>query len=196
LYKPTLPQLINYISSGIKDLPNQSVILIYLSADPVEAQTQKSRYDSETYCCGGVATKGFKQEEFEKKPPSVKETNCLYPGDLLPFTRRPMMLIVESSNSEAFSSIPVLFGQPLVCLLAPKHLPSTFQDTSRAGGLLTLFLHSPLVAFCYVSSITDVQLSLWQQCQELVTKVMLQIRIIVQNSKEIGWLLLLAVDCS
>jgi hypothetical protein len=67
--------LINYISSGIKDLPNQSVILIYLSADPVEAQTQKSRYDSETYCCGGVATKGFKQEEFEKKPPSVKETN-------------------------------------------------------------------------------------------------------------------------
>jgi hypothetical protein len=107
-----------------------------------------------------------------------------------------MMLIVESSNSEAFSSIPVLFGQPLVCLLAPKHLPSTFQDTSRAGGLLTLFLHSPLVAFCYVSSITDVQLSLWQQCQELVTKVMLQIRIIVQNSKEIGWLLLLAVDCS
>jgi hypothetical protein len=127
LYKPTLPQLINYISSGIKDLPNQSVILIYLSADPVEAQTQKSRYDSETYCCGGVATKGFKQEEFEKKPPSVKETNCLYPGDLLPFTRRPMMLIVESSNSEAFSSIPVLFGQPLVCLLAPKHLPSTFQ---------------------------------------------------------------------
>jgi Fe-S oxidoreductase len=30
---------------------------------------------AETYCCGGVATKGFKQEEFEKKPPSVKETN-------------------------------------------------------------------------------------------------------------------------
>lgn len=32
-----------------------------------------------------------------------------YPGDLLPFTRRPMMLIVESGASQAFS-VMVLYA--------------------------------------------------------------------------------------
>ncbi|XP_062516124.1 protein SCAI-like [Corticium candelabrum] len=183
LYKPTLLQLVNFISNGVKELHNQSVVLLYLSASGVEAQ--KANYEDGPYCHGGVSVKDFKHDDFTKKPPQLKETHCFYPGDLLPFTRRPMMLIVESGASQAFSSMPRLFGQPLICLLAPRNFPSTFQDTSRTGGLLTLFLYSPLIALCYVCGIADIRFSLWEQCQKHVKKTLLHVRNLILHSKEI-----------
>lgn len=31
-------------------------------------------------------------------------SNNLYPGDLIPFTRRPLFLIIDSDNSDAFKA--------------------------------------------------------------------------------------------
>jgi len=31
-------------------------------------------------------------------------TNNLYPGDLIPFTRKPLFLIIDSDNSHAFKA--------------------------------------------------------------------------------------------
>ena len=47
----------------------------------------------------------------------------LYPEDLIPFTRKPLFVIVESHNSEIFQSIPNVFNQPLICLMSPTKLP-------------------------------------------------------------------------
>lgn len=46
----------------------------------------------------GVATRG--------KNSGYKEPHCLYPGDLYPFTRRPMFIIIDSDNSFVFQHIP------------------------------------------------------------------------------------------
>lgn len=36
--------------------------------------------------------------------------NCIYPSDFLPFTRRPLLLIIDSESSEAFkASITSIF---------------------------------------------------------------------------------------
>ena len=51
----------------------------------------------------------------------------LYPGDLIPFVRKPLFLIVDSDNSWVFQSIPPLFGQPLVILMSPQDVPSQYQ---------------------------------------------------------------------
>jgi hypothetical protein len=51
----------------------------------------------------------------------------LYPGDLYSFTRRPCFLIVDSDNSSAFASVPHHFDQPLVVLMSPQDVPSTFR---------------------------------------------------------------------
>ena len=53
----------------------------------------------------------------------------LYPGDLYAFTRRPTFLIVDSDNSSAYGSFGpnTSFEQPLVVLMSPQDVPSTFR---------------------------------------------------------------------
>ena len=60
--------------------------------------------------------------------------SSLYPGDLYAFTRRPTFLIVDSDNSSAFAAVPQHFEQPLVVLMSPTDVPSTFR------GELILFV--------------------------------------------------------
>lgn len=56
-----------------------------------------------------------------------KEQQCLHPGDLYPFTRRPLFIIIDSDNSYVFQHIPRHFGQPLVILMSPLDVPQPFQ---------------------------------------------------------------------
>lgn len=46
----------------------------------------------------GIACRG--------KGNGYKEPHCLYPGDLYPFTRRPLFIIVDSDNSFVFQHVP------------------------------------------------------------------------------------------
>ena len=55
----------------------------------------------------------------------------LYPGDLMPFVRKPLFLIVDSDNSWVFQSVPQLFGQPLVVLMSPQDVPAQYQGQLR-----------------------------------------------------------------
>lgn len=53
----------------------------------------------------GIACRG--------KGNGYKEPHCLYPGDLYPFTRRPLFIIIDSDNSFVFQHVPryVFFHQ-------------------------------------------------------------------------------------
>lgn len=75
------------------------------------------------YDLGGVSTSSKREGEHKK----TKEVHCLYPGDLYPFTRRPLFVIVDSDNSFVFQHIPRYFGQPLVTLMSPQDTPPAFQ---------------------------------------------------------------------
>jgi len=160
LYKPSLPQLQVFLASGYRELPPQGALLLYISADgsfPVEPMPEDTGYD-----LGGVLMAPLREVEPDKK--TGKQHCCLFPGDLFPYTRRPTFLILDSDNSLAFSSIPHYFDMPLVVLMSPQDVPPTFQDHAHKGSLFTLFLHSPLSAFCFVTNIVDVPLHLWDKC--------------------------------
>lgn len=62
-----------------------------------------------------------------KTAANLKDSHCLYPGDLYPFTRRPMFIVIDSDNSFVFAHIPKYFGQPLVILMSPQDIPQNFQ---------------------------------------------------------------------
>ena len=49
---------------------------------------------------GGVATSSRKRAD--KTDPSDR-IHCLHPADLVPFTRKPLCLIIDSDNSTAFA---------------------------------------------------------------------------------------------
>lgn len=84
------------------------------------------------YELGGLAT-SVKRDGMDSgmvnrgKGNAYKEPHCLYPGDLYPFTRRPMFIIIDSDNSFVFQHIPRYFGQPLVILMSPQDVPTAFQ---------------------------------------------------------------------
>ncbi|KAL3871080.1 hypothetical protein ACJMK2_039100 [Sinanodonta woodiana] len=173
LYKPTYSQLNTFLSSGFKELPPNGAMLLYISADGCLGNAKHT--DDAAYDLGGVVTNSRRDGDPPNKTKrlgTLKEAHCLHPGDLYPYTRKPLFLIIDSDNSSAFQHFPSLFGQPLVCLLSPEQVPATMQDQHTKGNLFTLFLHSPLMAFCYVCNIIDIPITLWDKCQGQVDKFM------------------------
>ncbi|XP_075935960.1 protein SCAI [Anarhichas minor] len=187
LYKPTFSQLFTFLSASFKELPANSVLLVYLSATGV-FPTGNSDYEG-PYDFGGVLTNTNRDvvngETVQKRNQAQKEMHCLHPGDLFPFTRKPLFVIVDSSNSTAYKHFTNLFGQPLVCLLSPTVYPKSVQDQSQRGSLFTLFLYSPLLAFASVCGLTSVQRGLWERAQEFLCKVYRDIGQMITRSRTI-----------
>ncbi|XP_026461155.1 protein SCAI-like [Ctenocephalides felis] len=185
LYAPTLAQLLLFLAAGSRELPQGGALLLYLSADAcfgassgTNGRKVQSNTDEIGYESGGVVTSTKRDtsppSHHHRAPPHChtddamghgKDPHCLYPGDLYPFTRRPMFLVVDSDNSFAFQNIPRYFGQPLVALLSPQDIPPAFQDLQRDGSLFTLFLHSPLLALCRCCHIVDLSAHTWDRCR-------------------------------
>lgn len=163
LFRPALGQLLIYIANAYKEIGDNSVLLIYLSADGVRASPAEG--GAAVGYNGGCATSFRKPvEKSAEISESVAAIHCLHPGDLLPFTRKPMFLIVDSSNSIAFKNLPRLFNQPLLCLMSPTSSP--FGDAANTGSLMTMFLYSPLIAFCHLADITELTPEVWTQLSE------------------------------
>ncbi|XP_056289088.1 protein SCAI [Pseudoliparis swirei] len=182
---PTQPAL--FSSASFKELPANSALLVYLSATGV-FPTGNSDYEG-PYDFGGVLTNTNRDvvngETLQKKSQAQKEMHCLHPGDLFPFTRKPLFVIVDSSNSSAYKHFTNLFGQPLVCLLSPTVYPKSVQDQCQRGSLFTLFLYSPLLAFSSVCGLSSVQRGLWERAQEFLSKVYQDIGQMITRSRTI-----------
>ncbi|POI32457.1 hypothetical protein CIB84_003791, partial [Bambusicola thoracicus] len=141
------------------------------------------------YDFGGVLTNSNRDvingDAIHKRNQSYKEMHCLHPGDLYPFTRKPLFIIVDSSNSVAYKNFTNLFGQPLVCLLSPTAYPKALQDQSQRGSLFTLFLNNPLMAFLFVSGLSSMRRGLWEKCQDYLRKINRDIAQLLTHSRSI-----------
>lgn len=143
--------------------------MMYISADG-HFSAMKHPEDM-GYDLGGVLTSSKKELDHpNKKAIQLKEMHCLYPGDLYPFTRKPFFIIVDSDNSFVFQHVPRYFGQPLVILMSPQDIPPAFQDQQHNGSLFTLFLHSPLTAFCFICNVLNIPIHLWERCQSFIDR--------------------------
>ncbi|CAG8562859.1 4802_t:CDS:10 [Acaulospora colombiana] len=163
LYKPSFSQLLVYIATAFKEITENSAMLLYISADGAK----RSNNNDQRYA-GGVATSSRKPAEKSEASDNIALINCLHPDDLVPFTRKPMFLIIDSNNSTAFSNFPMVFNQPFLCLMSPTEYPTSISDTSQIGSLFTLFLHAPLLGFAFISGISKMDLEDWEKCVNLV----------------------------
>lgn len=133
LYKPTVSQFNVFMASGQKELPANGALMLYISGDG--CFSTKPAPEDLSYDLGGVLLSTKRDYELlnailnSKLKPHTKEPNCLYPGDLQPFTRRPTFIVVDSDNSGAFANIPHHFDQPLVVLMSPQEVPSSFRGS-------------------------------------------------------------------
>uniref|UniRef100_A0A8C1UGM3 Protein SCAI-like n=1 Tax=Cyprinus carpio TaxID=7962 RepID=A0A8C1UGM3_CYPCA len=183
----TLPVTLYVDTSPFSELPANSVLLVYLSATGV---FPTGRSESEgPYDFGGVLTNTNRDvvngEMVQKRSQAQKEMHCLHPGDLFSFTRKPLFIIVDSSNSTAYKNFSNLFGQPLVCLLSPTVYPKSMQDQCQRGSLFTLFLYNPLMGFLSVCGLSSMRYGLWEKAQELLRKVFHDIGQMITSSRVI-----------
>ncbi|CAF4633078.1 unnamed protein product [Rotaria sp. Silwood1] len=209
LYKPNFSQIYAFTASAFKELPNHGILLLYISADGYDTHL-KSKIE-QSYDFGGVKTNNRRDDTIEnsnspptsttntlgkKSPPSsstittttttigsIKDIHNIFPGDLYPFLRKPLFLIIDSNNSIAFQNMPNLFGQPFVSLLSPIKLPTVFHDYQNKGSLFTLFLTSPIYAFCFVCHLNDLTNEQWNLCQEHINKIIFEITKLFLKSK-------------
>ncbi|KAJ3099341.1 hypothetical protein HDU97_003266 [Phlyctochytrium planicorne] len=185
LYRPTFAQLMLYIATAFKDISENSALLLYLSADGAKRPTKPD--NSDAAYSGGIATAQNATRKATEKGEGDQSTliHCLHSSDLLPFSRKPLFLIVDSNNSTAFKNFTKVFNQSILILMSPVEYPSSVKDTTQIGSLFTLFLHSPVKAFSFVSDIADLTAETWKKCTTIVSSIEKVIADLVEASPSI-----------
>ncbi|TGZ68796.1 hypothetical protein CRM22_004084 [Opisthorchis felineus] len=193
LYKPTFSQFNTVMAAAFKDVPATGAVLLYISADGIRAPSAK--YGDEPHAgtlgfdCGGVVTNNRREQEFNVKPKKItlKEPHCIHPGDIYPYMRKPLFLVVDSDNSTAFRNFPSLFGQPFVCLLSPEVVPDKLESMRHRGNVFTLFLHCPITAFCYICGLTTIQYKTWDRAQAILDSFLTECYRILTRSRNLDY---------
>lgn len=162
LYRPSITHFLAVLATVCEELPPDGVLLLYLSAPEYivnsnEVQSDDASSSSSSLTCDNIATSS------EKNIPNcysrhsgglnlgVKGNgglNLIYPCDLHPFTRRPLFLVIDSSNSNTFKALNKAVKGELVAMLLSPRSSSPIHDTCQPGGSqFTSFLTAPLQAF-------------------------------------------------
>lgn len=101
MYRPTMSQFLVFLANSFKELQDNNVLLLYVSADGIrDPSIEKKEDDLAVYKKGGVA---LNSRRLVDKQESGFTADCLYPEDLSIYTRKHLFLIIESNNSAAFA---------------------------------------------------------------------------------------------
>ncbi|KAJ6807169.1 protein SCAI [Iris pallida] len=192
LYRPSVTHLLMVLSTMCEELPPNGILLIHLSASgesgvklpmtltsgSAEESNEKTlgRSDHETGSSVNSPTNSQDEPSYHntENHRSIHEgclwlgyrgsngSNYLYPCDLIPFTRKPLFLVIDSYNSHAFKVIHgAEKGETTIMLLSPSaRAPpvASSNDSSRYqyGSQFTMFLTAPVQAFCSLTGISGV----------------------------------------
>ncbi|KAA3461738.1 Protein SCAI [Gossypium australe] len=176
LYRPSVTHLIAVMATICEELPPESVILVYLSASgkpshinasPVEfsggsKRTTKNKLTShnsleqnfsspESHINGKKGFSDYYDDYLWLGSKGNGGSSNLYPGDIIPFTRRPLFLVIDSDSSHAFKAER---GEKAALLLSPFRpmFKDPFSaDITQNGSQFTFFLSAPLQAFCQMT---------------------------------------------
>ncbi|MQL70536.1 hypothetical protein Taro_002830, partial [Colocasia esculenta] len=227
LYRPSISHLIAVLAAISEDISLEDVLLIYLSASGKCEQTIGFQKDnpgasSKLMNANAVSQNSHKNDKLSShdsfvngNPDNCSATglcfgsransglNCLYPSDLIPFTRRSLFLIIDSDNSRAFKadqslqlvesdcylSTIVLYGAERgeipVLLLSPERSisqsPSSTDLTSN-GSMFTYFLASPLQAFCQLVGLSDIDPETYNSSETILLAAFAQWEVVLCTS--------------
>ncbi|KAL4717846.1 hypothetical protein ACJJTC_000995 [Scirpophaga incertulas] len=193
LFTPSVGQLLTHIASAFTDVAPNGTMLLYISADGYYPQPSKYVESEEDVSdeAGGLllaaSVKNVVRDRPDRDAPTCSEMSnnkqFICAKDLVPFTRKPMLVILDSDNSYSFHNISRCYEQPLVVLMSPIEIPADFHERKRKGNLFTLFLHSPLTAICYICERTDVPLEIWERAQSILERYMAEATSIFVRSR-------------
>ncbi|CAN1288583.1 Protein SCAI [Linum perenne] len=214
LYRPSVTHLLAVMATICEELPPESVMLIYLSASGKSNQSSVSGINSnngsrkpskgkavysttladqnnskaECHSNGKAETSGYYNDYLWLGPRGNSGSNILYPGDIIPFTRKPLFLLIDSGDSHAFKVLHgVERGEPVALMLSP--LRSLFKKPSviHNGSQFTFFLTSPLQAFCQMVGLntSDIDTDEYNSAEEILATAFTEWEVILCTSRNL-----------
>nr|KYP34756.1 Protein SCAI [Cajanus cajan] len=175
LYRPSLTHFIAVLATICEELPPDGILLVYLSA------SVKMYYLFSTSNAGSYGAAQNESGCIQFGPRGDRGSNCIYPSDFLPFTRRPLLLVIDNDNSKAFKAITdqnmqviaeAEKGESVAMLLSPSCSPAVSDYSYNSNGsLFTMFLTAPLQAFCLLLGLsgTDIDLDTFNKAEMLLS---------------------------
>ncbi|XP_008788658.1 protein SCAI [Phoenix dactylifera] len=189
LYRPTVTHFLTVVATICEELPADGILLIYLSAAGEGGLSFPALSSSEVPTDVAEKVAGSLNNLAMSSPMSSPQhsptqsskenhsqpglwlgsrgsggSNYVYPCDLIPFTRRPLFLVIDSNNSHAFKVIHgAEKGETTAMLLSPISRPPVMTAISDSapyqnGSLFTIFLTAPVQAFCYLIGISGINI--------------------------------------
>ncbi|KAE9610313.1 putative protein SCAI [Lupinus albus] len=210
LYRPTITHFMAVMATICEELLPDSVVLVYLSASGKAGLANVSQMENSG---SGVSSKYSRRKVFSQAsheqnsgiseslsngksvlscddnylwfgPKGKGGSNNLYPGDLIPFTRKPLFLIVDSDNSHAFKVLHgAERGEMAALFLSP--LRPLFKNPSDVnlhnGSQFTFFLTSPLSAFCQMIGLSpnEADTVVYSEAENILTNAFTEWEIIL-----------------
>lgn len=203
LYRPSITHFIAVLATACDDLPSDGVLLIYLSGKGGQFSSSSLGTGSRLGSESNVRSLHSQTFTFDvtsmpdgqsPSPGKVAEvlsnnhtdcvhigsrghegSNFVYPSDLLPFTRRPLFIVIDSESSGAFKMLSgAEKGQPAAMLLSPRSsppMPNGDSSWHANGSLFTLFLTAPIQALCLLLGFSgsDVQVDVYEKVNRLLS---------------------------
>lgn len=188
LYRPSVTHFLMVLATICEELPVDGILLIYLSAAgegglslPVLSSSGTPNVAEKIVGdLNNLAMSSPSSSPQDSPTQSSKENRSqgglwlgshgsggstyVYPCDLIPLTRRPLFLVVDSNNSHSFKVIHgAEKGETTAMLLSPVSQPSAVTATGDSaryqnGSLFTMFLTAPVQAFCYLIGISGMNI--------------------------------------
>jgi len=148
LFEASPIQVMNHLACLSSTLPPNKGLMLYISAD------------------GDSAKNGFSLAPDVGRKQNVESTT-LTPSDLVPFTRMPLFIVADGDNSQCLMNVELSFGEKFLCLMSPtKWAPNVAATVPR--GIFTLFLNSPLAAFCLLCGLTNVDAAAYKDADTVL----------------------------
>eukprot|EP01025_Chloroclados_australasicus_P049796 TRINITY_DN5693_c0_g2_i1.p1 TRINITY_DN5693_c0_g2~~TRINITY_DN5693_c0_g2_i1.p1 ORF type:complete len:600 (-),score=68.99 TRINITY_DN5693_c0_g2_i1:1959-3758(-) len=163
--KPTVSKILAQVGAALEtQAQDGGLIVTYFSIDSVEAGLEVVSRGQENEGAGGIPASsnegcllGLPRSSGGYLLPQAQADQVFLAEDLLPFTRRPLVLVVDSDMSSSFVALSKRLrgGGPYLCLASPPCIPSEVQQVSVDGKIFTAFLASPHVAVQRFFGVSD-----------------------------------------
>lgn len=206
IYHPLVSHLMMVISTICEELSSDNILLIYVSASgkadqgifPEKNSFQLNPISQDSYKNGGSLRQAPVYSWLNSNDYSGSclclgsrgsgGVHNLYPEDLIPFTRKPLFIIIDSENSHSFKKIHGSErGEAAALLLSPRKPSSVSNvDISAAGSQFTYFLTAPLLAFIQLVGLkSDIDVDVCSSAESIISSAIAEWEVMLCTSESL-----------
>ncbi|CAL9180505.1 unnamed protein product [Musa hybrid cultivar] len=210
IYHPSVSQFLAVTATICEELSSDSILLIYISASgktdcSVASHKNVNGKSTNSSKANHAPQASWKRDSSPSQPATddklysstnpgsylclgAQGSSNLYPDDLVPFTRKPLFLIIDSDSSRAFKTIHgAERGEASALLLShEKPLSVSETDLTSSGSQFTYFLTAPLQAFCQLVGLSpDVEADIYSNAESLLSSALAEWEVTLCTSKSL-----------